>query len=641
MRRDTNVDLEQQLVHDEPESGERTANETQELKTAEADDEHANPSITTNGRCERRFDRSNVDLRATTTLTAEALGRNMPCTLYGLSQPDNSHTVIRVPRIEVEKLGEDISKWMTPEARSDVRFNIFKKQRDDQVVRVYRDDPNKERDVWWPKFDTSRRRPTLEEAERMFESFLLNPPKGVPYYNGVMTMKRDDPCPFYPGDQLANFNAVTHINEKYIHLGKASSATAMHKEDMGLWSANCLETWVRKRWPEECQPCDQFVRHLNLLPPPRELREAGIKFEIIVQGPGDMIVTRKGQYHLVWNITDNFACSINLSPPAETLSIRHTKLRVCNECGLKGLLGVEGCLVEWVDRSVPSLAEEGFENTATTSRLKRKKTGDGQDDGKRRKPLPGRRNEAAAAAKSTVPARQSSRLHAARERDNSDLTKLAATVMSVYAIKHFVTEVKSHNAAIQNEGRDPAARDEKVTKVLQGYQRLVKVKGSRVQTRYQQVLFNKAYDGLKGHSERIVSETRAELTKICGVTIFKIDNDRRAGKAWEKVCGKLGPGLLPFIPTCPSASAPFHMATKEYLELGGSKGDPKRRRNLQQLLDNDYMEKICAAGHAFLKATNDGKKITFAFVSEEDDLDWDAMSKDDILAQLRVLEDEL
>ncbi|KAL6351693.1 hypothetical protein LRP88_12661 [Fusarium phalaenopsidis] len=213
--------------------------------------------------------------------------------------------------------------------------------------------------------------------------------------------------------------------------------------------------------------------------------------------------------------------------------------------------------------------------------------------------------------------------------------------MSVYAIKHFVTEVKSHNAAIQNEGRDPAARDEKVTKVLQGYQRLVKVKGSRVQTRYQQVLFNKAYDGLKGHSERIVSETRAELTKICGVTIFKIDNDRRAGKAWEKVCGKLGPGLLPFIPTCPSASAPFHMATKEYLELGGSKGDPKRRRNLQQLLDNDYMEKICAAGHAFLKATNDGKKITFAFVSEEDDLDWDAMSKDDILAQLRVLEDEL
>ncbi|UPL03448.1 hypothetical protein LCI18_014382 [Fusarium solani-melongenae] len=644
MRQDANVDPEQQLDRDERETeGEHTANETegirQGLEAPEAAGEHANPSITTNGD-------ASEDLTAATLISE-------------LSQPDNFHTVIRVPRIKVEKLDEAISKWMTPEARPDVRFNIFKKQRGDQVVRVYRDDPNKERDVQWPKFDTSRPRPALEEAEGMFESFLRKPPKEVPYYNGAMTMDRDDPCPFYPGDELANFNAASHINAKYIHLGKAGSATAMHKEDMGLWSANCakLEAWVRQRWPDECEACDQFVRHLNLLPPLRELREAGIRFKSIIQGPGDMVVTRKGQYHLVWNITDNFACSINLTPPEETLSIRHTKLRVCNECGLKGLLGVEGCLVEWVDKSVPSPAEEDSENTATTSRLKRKKNGDGQDGGKRRKP----RSNEAAAAKSIVPAHKSSRPHAARERGSfpggsgghklvvppgsadadSHLTKLAATVLSVYAIKQFVVEVKSHNAAIQNKGRDLASRDKKVTKVVQGYQKLMKAKGSRAQTRYQQVLFNKAYDGLKGHSERIASETRAELAETCGVTTAKIDNDKRAGKAWEKVYGKLGPGLLAFIPTCPSDRAPFHMATKEYLELGASKCDPMRRRALQQLLDNDYMEKICVAGQAFLEAANDGKRIMFAFVSEEDDLDWDTMSKDDILAQLRVVENEL
>ncbi|KAJ4313463.1 hypothetical protein N0V84_009388 [Fusarium piperis] len=109
---DTNVDLEQRPVH-KPGEGIIPGPEP-----AQNEDEDAAAS------------------QATITLTAEDLGPNMPDTLYKVSQRDDFHSVVRAPRIEVEKFDEEISTWMTPESRPDVKFNMFKKQQGDQTVRV-------------------------------------------------------------------------------------------------------------------------------------------------------------------------------------------------------------------------------------------------------------------------------------------------------------------------------------------------------------------------------------------------------------------------------------------------------------------------------------------------------------------------
>ncbi|KAL6351816.1 hypothetical protein LRP88_14909 [Fusarium phalaenopsidis] len=51
---------------------------------------------------------------ATLALTADDLGARMPQTLYELSQEKGFSSVVRVPRIEVEKLDEDMATWATP-----------------------------------------------------------------------------------------------------------------------------------------------------------------------------------------------------------------------------------------------------------------------------------------------------------------------------------------------------------------------------------------------------------------------------------------------------------------------------------------------------------------------------------------------
>ncbi|EJT68169.1 hypothetical protein GGTG_14254 [Gaeumannomyces tritici R3-111a-1] len=101
-----------------------------------------------------------------------------------------------------------------------------------------------------------------------------------------------------------------------------------------------FEKYIRKRWGDGiCD--DQWVRHHSLFISPKELRRAGINFDLVVAGPGDAVVTARGQYHEVVNMTSSLAVAINFQLPSEPIFPGST-WRVCQECGLYALGDNEG-----------------------------------------------------------------------------------------------------------------------------------------------------------------------------------------------------------------------------------------------------------------------------------------------------------
>ncbi|RTE75418.1 hypothetical protein BHE90_010106 [Fusarium euwallaceae] len=220
---------------------------------------------------------------------------------------------------------------------------------------------------------------------------------------------------------------------------------------------------------------------------------------------------------------------------------------------------------------------------------------------------------------------------------NSKGGRLAGAVLSVFAVRQFIDDVKSHNATIRMDEDETTAYDGDEGRVLFEYRRLVNAKGSKVQTRYRQLRFNKAYNDLRRGSRRMPSDIRKRIAQSFGISSFKVDNDRKAGRAWEKLCGRYGPGLLPFIPTCRPGRAPFHVGANEYTKLAEKAEEAENLCELHDFLDSSYVREICAAGLAFLQATDEGKVANFAFLGKEEDLDWDLMGEEEVMALMAVV----
>jgi hypothetical protein len=72
-------------------------------------------------------------------------------------------------------------------------------------------------------------------------------------------------------------------------------------------SADKLESCIREQYSAS-KSCLQFLRHHNVIVGPRWLEARGIRYEIVGQKPGDLLVTLPGRvYHEVRNIGGNFA----------------------------------------------------------------------------------------------------------------------------------------------------------------------------------------------------------------------------------------------------------------------------------------------------------------------------------------------
>ena len=135
----------------------------------------------------------------------------------------------------------------------------------------------------------------------------------------------------HPGTRLlCTSKHFPGIHSSYIYISSASgSAFPLHVEDFHLNSANILYEGAPKLWiivdPNSklrlesrlaerlniIPTCSQFVRHHYILPQPSLLRQWKVKFQIILQPPGSMVLLQSNTYHHGLNLGSNIAEAIN------------------------------------------------------------------------------------------------------------------------------------------------------------------------------------------------------------------------------------------------------------------------------------------------------------------------------------------
>jgi hypothetical protein len=122
-----------------------------------------------------------------------------------------------------------------------------------------------------------------------------------------------------------------HSPYLYCSSGRFRVPFAMHKEDMGLASVNYLhwgapKVWMvvspdyEKRFEDAVAKhypitkginCSQRIRNLGLFVRPVFLDKASIRYSLILQQPGDLIITFAGAYHQGFNVGANMAEAVN------------------------------------------------------------------------------------------------------------------------------------------------------------------------------------------------------------------------------------------------------------------------------------------------------------------------------------------
>lgn len=124
---------------------------------------------------------------------------------------------------------------------------------------------------------------------------------------------------------------IPGVHTPYAYVSQSLSPFSMHIEDAGLQSANILYAGEPKLWviiaPHHRQlleeklksnfratsSCAQFVRHLAPIISPQKLAEWEIDFSIVIQRPGELIITFPFAYHFGFNLGPNRAEAINLA----------------------------------------------------------------------------------------------------------------------------------------------------------------------------------------------------------------------------------------------------------------------------------------------------------------------------------------
>lgn len=179
-------------------------------------------------------------------------------------------------------------------------------------------------------------------------------PKPIPYYVGPGLTPDFDTL--LTAGKLSRLGRLEGVTTPYWHLGEKNSGTHFHFEDAAvrsynltiagykLWilirtqSTDAFEELVAQEFSPEgvvdaLQPprCDQWLRHLQVLIPPEMLAQHGIQYDLVVAGPGDLVLTAPRQYHAVLNLTACLAISVNFTLPTEPVLGPTT---VCKDCGL-------------------------------------------------------------------------------------------------------------------------------------------------------------------------------------------------------------------------------------------------------------------------------------------------------------------
>ncbi|SCV49986.1 uncharacterized protein FFFS_09285 [Fusarium fujikuroi] len=561
-----------------------------------------NTSIPDDQADESCYERYFIESKDTPTLVRDQLGKDMLRTLDELSKLPNYVNKATLPWITEKASQFNPKDELKPEGDPDVQFNKFEKKDEDGIV-VSRDDPIKGRKFEWPDFEENGF-VTTRQASRELAQFLSLPGKGVSYLCGITTSILWSSCPLYSGEQL-DIEELTRVNEPYTHLGKKWSMTPMHKEDDIFGSVNVgflgtklflrvltedtekFEEWVRGKY--KCKPCPQFVRHLNRFFEPKQLEALGIRFELLIQRPGDLIETKTNQYHQVLNLQDSLAISINYLFPGITPNFRDddNPLEVCNECGLKGLYGRPGFRVKWVDPGVPAPGMN--EATVSTKRHKRKAPPEPLDAGARN--TRGYADSSETFNKTLRIIRSNAPFFSLPSKpslDQQHVMKLAAAILSIPAIEQFKGLVSAWRS--RNEHIVVSKQDDRLKQCA------LYVRNANAKTaigtflfRHSRALLARLVDEWKAERSltRLGKKDMADLLQQLEMEHTEFTNSLRDGRMWNDVCGQY-PGLLPFIPlnSCP----PFYISVQDWKQLGNG------LKTLHQLIECDDSKRLSEAG---------------------------------------------
>lgn len=236
-------------------------------------------------------------------------------------------------------------------------------------------------DFQFPDFSGHSQSPP-SDYEKEFDRIVVSPPrKSVVYYVGPPLAP--DFNTLLSSGKLLELGGLPGVTTPYWHAGAKDSGTAFHHEDGAVRSCNVtiagfkmwilirlssnarFEEFVETLYPSAVKPprCSQWLRHLNLLISPEELTEMDIGFDLILAGPGDMVVTSQGQYHAVINLTACFAISINFALPGDPV-LQPTI--VCSHCGLYKLK--HSAIQKLNDKQNVSVARSGLSRHGLTPR---------------------------------------------------------------------------------------------------------------------------------------------------------------------------------------------------------------------------------------------------------------------------------
>ena len=184
----------------------------------------------------------------------------------------------------------------------------------------------------------------LSDLEELFESQLaqLEHSKTVHDYLNAMSHSPDlrknlglPEIGLQPGSRLlSTAKHFAGIHSSYVYISSPSGSVFwLHCEDFDLPSANILYDGDPKLWvvvdpgsthrlesllAKELRikpDCNQFVRHQNLLPRPSLLRKWEIKFKLVLQTPGCLVLVQPHTYHYGVNLGANIAEAINYADP--------------------------------------------------------------------------------------------------------------------------------------------------------------------------------------------------------------------------------------------------------------------------------------------------------------------------------------
>ncbi|RSL40156.1 hypothetical protein CEP54_016182 [Fusarium duplospermum] len=550
-------------------------------------------------------------------IAPDDMGPGMTSTLEALTTTHGFEQIFRVTPLPIPQIA-DLSEVFTLDTDADLRENRFVPA-GDGAVHVLIADGEPDVAFQWPDFTAVVERPTLEEARQFLEDTIRDPPKTTAHFGGTIQHTLTNPSPLHPGDILASVTELTHANEEYGHIGARSSVTCMHKEDAGFLSCNIVDAgykiWLlpaieqnhlfEKAIRDEFggNTCDQWVRHVSLAVTPTWLDDRGIRYRIVVQGRGQMVVTQPAQYHLVVNYSACIARSINYLPPGQQMATKvGSGIAACDNCGLWPLYALEGHFLQEVEpldpdyfsiRAEPESSEEDDDldesrrtppgMSSALACTKRKAHGDLSY-------RPPKRTRVAAYDTTPEPPRKAGTCSGKKDDISSEADDEDEDGGSDDDLLPDTEDKLAH--ALGRLVVAPTAQSD--VGVTDDVYRMAAAICSMDALKQFANMLSRVYREMRGDAGRMDTPGVDKVMSACNMTKSALWYHLKVGNQWEHVCGTLGEGLLAFIPDGPQKVNPFNVNMEMYKTLG-KKGYERDLARFHALIDCEYIKKILHA----------------------------------------------